>query len=682
MTTDREFESFVHSWLKEGGDALSERVAAGVMADLATTAQRRALPPISRWRSLPTPTRFALASSAAVIVIAAVGAGILLARPGPNVGPTVPTLPVSPSPSAVSSPSDGSSPSPSKEAPSDDPSATSRGRWEAIDGLRITFDLPAGWSQPGGTGSSDVYPTPHVSGQKSDLAVNFYDDIETVLQDPCPSPYRQGGGTGTTPAHLAARLRSATGYSATEPFDDTLAGYQGKRLTLQIPDSLDDCHYPPGLLLWIGRPTGFGSPSQRSTLWILDVDGKRVMIEAVSFPGTSPQDLAAQQQLIDSIRIEQVKPAPTTPATKQGFIESIDGLRIRLELPAGWEQSVEDGAPSLAGPGAAASVDFFVDITDVRSNPCRRVEPGGAVPGSTSDDLARILRSAKVYSATVPDDVELGGHLGRRMTLHMPSAFDDCGPYEVRRLWKASPHDLVPLPGARHDLWILDVDDIRLVIDAQSAPETPAESIADQRRLVDSIQIERVATAAHPLPAPRPEVVVDAIDGLRITYALPRDWAHGSTLASSISSNPAAPSVTFGTVDRVPRYPCTMPGFGSGPGQDATVDQLVLAFEQVTEYQHTPPTGVAVAGFDGQRIDLIMPQESAEPDCVRSTLEIWSSGDAPTRGLRGQRHELRILDVDGVLLVVDATSSPGTAAGDLVAQQALIDSIRIERTAP
>ena len=70
MTTDREFELFVHSWLKEGGDALSERVAAGVMADLATTAQRRALPPISRWRSLPTPTRFALASSAAVIVIA------------------------------------------------------------------------------------------------------------------------------------------------------------------------------------------------------------------------------------------------------------------------------------------------------------------------------------------------------------------------------------------------------------------------------------------------------------------------------------------------------------------------------------------------------------------------------------------------------------------------------------
>ena len=266
MTTDREFETLVHSWLKEGGDALSERVAAGVMADLATTAQRRrtrADQPLAlasrsdpvrprlerrrdrrrrrRRRHPPRPTRTERGADRAD-------------APEPSPSPSEPQI--------------GSEPDPSKEAPSDNPSATSRGHWEAIDGLRITFDLPAGWSQPGGTGSSDVYPTPHVSGQKSDLAVNFYDDFETVLQDPCPSPYRQGGGTGTTPADLAARLRSATGYSATEPFDDTLAGYQGKRLTLQIPDSLDDCHYPPGLLLWIGRPTGFGSPSQRSTLWI------------------------------------------------------------------------------------------------------------------------------------------------------------------------------------------------------------------------------------------------------------------------------------------------------------------------------------------------------------------------------------------------------------------------------
>ena len=56
--------------------------------------------------------------------------------------------------------------------------------------------------------------------------------------------------------------------------------------------------------MWIGDSTGYASPGQRDTLWILDVDGKRVVIEAVSFPGTSAEDLAAQQQLIDSIRIE------------------------------------------------------------------------------------------------------------------------------------------------------------------------------------------------------------------------------------------------------------------------------------------------------------------------------------------------------------------------------------------
>ena len=67
-----------------------------------------------------------------------------------------------------------------------------------------------------------------------------------------------------------------------------------------------------------------------------------------------------------------------------------------------------------------------------------------------------------------------------------------------------------------------------------------------------------------------------------------------------------------------------------------------------------------MAGFDGQRIDLIMPPESAELDCVRSTLDdLDRRAMRPTRGLFGQRHELRILDVDGVRLVIDATSSPG-----------------------
>ena len=152
------------------------------------------------------------------------------------------------------------------------------------------------------------------------MAVNFYDEIDRAMprppagpglgpQDPgCRLPYGSNDDAGTTPADLAAKLQSDPHIAATRPVDVTLAGFKGKRLELQIPDKVSDCFLSPGLPLWIGRPTGFAEAGQRDTVWILDVRGKRVLIEAVSFPGTSAEDLTAQQRLIESIRI-----TPTTP---------------------------------------------------------------------------------------------------------------------------------------------------------------------------------------------------------------------------------------------------------------------------------------------------------------------------------------------------------------------------------
>jgi hypothetical protein len=316
MTTDdREFDLVLRHWLEDGGAGLSDRVFTAVMADLSAVPQRRLPGFVRRWRARPATSRFAVVATVSIAIVALAGFGLILTRPGPTIGPAIPTPPANPSPSAASS----AGPSPT-DAPSERPSAAGRGTWGAIDGLRITFDLPSGWSQPGGSGSSDRYPTPHAQGPAPGVAVNFYDEVETVWQNPCRrvsvtslvppearSGYLASGGTGTTPADLAAKLRSAAGYSATDPVDITLAGFHGKRLELRIPDSLADCDFPSGLALWVGRPMGSGSAGQRDRLWILDVAGKRVVIEAVSFPATSAEDLAAQQRLIDSIQIDRVE---------------------------------------------------------------------------------------------------------------------------------------------------------------------------------------------------------------------------------------------------------------------------------------------------------------------------------------------------------------------------------------
>ena len=98
MITDRELDGLVHDWVRDGGSALSDRVFAGVVAGLPTTAQRRGFGPLGRWRALPAPTRFALVSSAAVVVIAGLGVGLFLAQLGPNTGPALPTSQLSPKP--------------------------------------------------------------------------------------------------------------------------------------------------------------------------------------------------------------------------------------------------------------------------------------------------------------------------------------------------------------------------------------------------------------------------------------------------------------------------------------------------------------------------------------------------------------------------------------------------------
>ena len=131
------------------------------------------------------------------------------------------------------------------------------------------------------------------------------------------------------------------------------------------------------------------------------------MIDATSFPLTSADDLAAQQQLIDSIRIERVD-TPTNPART---VDSIDGLRITYDLPAGWD-AYDVGARRLGS--ASNDVDVSFGIVDrVWQYPCQMPYLSNkSTTGTTPGDLAAKLRSAEGYTATEPIDTVLAGYPG------------------------------------------------------------------------------------------------------------------------------------------------------------------------------------------------------------------------------------------------------------------------------
>ncbi len=135
---------------------------------------------------------------------------------------------------------------------------------------------------------------------------NIYaDPCQWVLVDP---------PVGPTVDDLISAWANVPGFNATAAVDVTVDGYVGKQIEFTVPDYKEDECKQNKFGLWQddGSPaTRTGSqpnfwaqgPNQHNQLWILDVDGTRVVIDAFSFPDTSPQDRVALDEVLASIQI-------------------------------------------------------------------------------------------------------------------------------------------------------------------------------------------------------------------------------------------------------------------------------------------------------------------------------------------------------------------------------------------
>ncbi len=85
----------------------------------------------------------------------------------------------------------------------------------------------------------------------------------------------------------------------TDPVDVTLAGDSGTYRDLTVPDDISECvrYMPTDRHIYAQRP------GQRWHMWILDVDGVRVLVKMNDYPGTAPEHLAEEQAIIESLGI-------------------------------------------------------------------------------------------------------------------------------------------------------------------------------------------------------------------------------------------------------------------------------------------------------------------------------------------------------------------------------------------
>ena len=312
MTTDRDFDRIAMAWLADGPEELSDRVLDAVVDEIHVTRQRHGLRLPWRFPTMNTPARVA---AAAVIGVLAIGGAFYVLRPsGSSVGGPGPT----PMPTASPRPTASPTPSPSPVALTEgslaagtyvtmpfgangegtlgvcqgQPGCTEN---PADDTIRISFTVPEGWE--GAPRFSVSLPT---LGAPDGAWITF-ERGASLYSEPCVESSSPDVPVGPTVDDFANALAAHPKLDVTTPIEVTLAGYSGKYLDLQVPDDISAC--PDSY--WPYEPGFYAQgPGHRWHLWILDVDGIRVVIRAMDFAATSAQHQAELRAIVDSIEIQ------------------------------------------------------------------------------------------------------------------------------------------------------------------------------------------------------------------------------------------------------------------------------------------------------------------------------------------------------------------------------------------
>ena len=130
---------------------------------------------------------------------------------------------------------------------------------------------------------------------------------------------------------------------------------------------------------------------------------------------------------------------------------------------------------------------ILVDVDNVYANACKTSQRLLDPPlGASVDDLVRALSSQPYTNASAATDVVISGYSGKHLeysfTLENPSC-----PALAR--WPTQSGDRQAIPTERDELWILDVDGTRLVLDLFSFPTTDKALIEEARGIVETMII-------------------------------------------------------------------------------------------------------------------------------------------------------------------------------------------------
>jgi hypothetical protein len=297
MSAERDTTRIVRSWLQVDEHESADRILHTVLARLDATPQRRSWWPAWRFLDMNTPLRIA-AGAAAVLVVALVSVQLLgIARAGPGGGPQITATP-SPGPTVLPTYA-------ALDNQQDLPAGTYRGILPRFN-LAFTISVPEGWDALGqdGVGAADNSPPTRAH------AILFW-NVENIYVDPLkPELGLLDPPVGPSVDNLVEALVDHHGWTTTAPTDVMVGGHPGKVLELTVPSdaSFDGCGSSGTtrrpFVIWTEGDSGWRcmqGPGQTDHVYVVDVDGQRVVITLVGYPDWSGTYLETLQAMVNSL---------------------------------------------------------------------------------------------------------------------------------------------------------------------------------------------------------------------------------------------------------------------------------------------------------------------------------------------------------------------------------------------
>lgn len=364
--------------------------------------------------------------------------------------------------------------------------------------VRIGLTVPADWwSTDFGT---TVYKEDADPGRRNapTLTVHRVARIATDICDPTEGLVE----VGPTVEDLTTALVNQAGPQRAGPTDVMLGGYPAKRFVLTIPGS---CPVPEGYWIWANAIGAFGFrilDGGTGTIYVVDVNGDRLVITSQYGARTPAQDVAELDAIIASIDIE---PFPTiVPLSIGRHSLTVDGVSLSFSLSTaaqdGWAMFGNVSInKSVQGPQEAEGIIYWTSFPDgTRADPCANLLNPSVGP-SAADLAAAVATAPGTALVTAPVDVVVGGRPAKYVVVSIREDLGcDPGFFFTWQAAMGGPLWMTTDAGDTIRVWIVDVDGARLFIAGETHRDSgsPAyeafgpELELEIEQIVDSIQFE------------------------------------------------------------------------------------------------------------------------------------------------------------------------------------------------